>query len=151
MARAGASGGTMSHAMMKLCAAALAAALACGFASAQTMPTTETLASRGCPWERVQLSNTVQKAVGTPSNCDIDEHVFGIMKAGNVHGASLAIIQGTRLVYAKGYSLGPVGTQIILPTTYFRQASVNKLFTALAIVQLINEQKISLSDTAFDR
>lgn len=84
----------------------------------------------------------------TPSAGDIDQDVINVMQASGVHGASLAIVNGTRLVYAKGYTYGPSGTPIVSPTTYFRQASVSKFVTAIAVMQLIQENKLALNEYA---
>jgi len=80
---------------------------------------------------------------GSASVADVDSHVEGVMKANDVHMASLAIVQGTRLVYAKGYTYGPPGTPEAKPTTLFRQASCSKFLTALGIMQLIEDGKLS--------
>ncbi len=86
-------------------------------------------------------------SIGSPSVGNIDQDMFAVMKASDVHGASLAILDGTRLVYAKGYSWGPAGTPAVSPTTLFRQASVSKLITALSTMQLISEGKLTLQTT----
>ena len=84
------------------------------------------------------------RMIGTPRIDDIDQAVRKVMAGGGVHGASLAIVSGTRLVFAKGYTLGPPSTPLVGPTTYFRQASVSKLITSLAIMQLVDEGKLTL-------
>jgi CubicO group peptidase (beta-lactamase class C family) len=83
--------------------------------------------------------------IGSPSVAAIDDAMRSVMEGGGVHGASLAIIVGTRLVYAKGYAYRP--GPLIKPTTYFRQASVSKFITSLAIMQLVNEGKLTLDTT----
>ena len=62
------------------------------------------------------------------------------MSANMIRGASLAIVQGTRLVYANGYTRAEPGYPDVQPTTFFRQASVSKMFTAAAIYQLVDQQ-----------
>lgn len=84
------------------------------------------------------------RMVGTPSVDEIDGAMRKVMAGGGVRGASLAIVHGTRLVFAKGYTLGPPATPLVEPTTYFRQASVSKLITSLAIMQLLDEGKLTL-------
>ena len=61
------------------------------------------------------------------------------MTANMIRGASLAVVSGTRLVYTRGYTLAEPGYPDIQPTTFFRQASVSKMFTAGAIYQLMDE------------
>jgi CubicO group peptidase (beta-lactamase class C family) len=80
----------------------------------------------------------------------IDDAVTDIMYGNGITGASLAIIHNQRLIYAQGYtitySVAPAISPIS-PTTYFRQASVSKLITALAVMQLIQEGKLALNTT----
>ncbi len=59
------------------------------------------------------------------------------MKLNGVRGAALAIVNGTRLVYAKGYTWAPSDYPDVQPTTFFRQASVSKTFAAIATYQLL--------------
>ena len=70
----------------------------------------------------------------------IDGAMQAVMTANMLRGASLAIISGTRLVYARGYTWAEPGYPDVQPTTFFRQASVSKMFTAAAIYQLIDEK-----------
>ncbi len=67
----------------------------------------------------------------------IDSAVEGIMRSNGIRGASLAITAGARLVYAQGYGFAEPGAAPVTPTTFFRQASVTKTFTAYAIHALI--------------
>lgn len=69
----------------------------------------------------------------------IDSAMQDIMTANMIRGASLAILSGTRLVYAQGYTFAEPGYPDVQPGTMFRQASVSKLFTAAALYQLIDE------------
>ena len=68
----------------------------------------------------------------------IDAVVQDFMTKENVFGAALAITSGTRLVYAKGYTNAPAGYPAVTPQTLFRQASVSKVFTGVAMWKLIN-------------
>ena len=70
----------------------------------------------------------------------IDGAMQAVMTANTPRGASLAIVSGTRLVYARGYTWAEPGYPDVQPTTFFRQASVSKMLTAAAIYQLIDEQ-----------
>lgn len=69
----------------------------------------------------------------------VDAAMEAVMKANMIRGASLAIVSGTRLVYTRGYTFAEPGYPDVQPTTFFRQASVSKLFTAAALYQLIDE------------
>jgi CubicO group peptidase (beta-lactamase class C family) len=76
---------------------------------------------------------------GEASIQEIDDAVAEIMKLNGVRGAALSIVNGTRLVYAKGYTWAPADYPDVKPTTLFRQASVSKTFTAVATYRLIQE------------
>jgi CubicO group peptidase (beta-lactamase class C family) len=77
---------------------------------------------------------------GSPAMATIDNAMVAVMTANMLRGALLAIVQGTRLVYARGYTLAEAGYPDVQPTTFFRQASVSKMFTAAAIYQLVDQQ-----------
>jgi CubicO group peptidase (beta-lactamase class C family) len=92
----------------------------------------------------------VSGPVDSPTVPAIDAAMEAVMTANKLHGASLAVVSGTRLVYARGYTIGPPRYQDIQPTTFFRQASVSKTFTAAAIYQLIDERAtLPGTNTAF--
>ena len=78
----------------------------------------------------------------TPSVSEIDDAVKAVMEKGHVRGAALAIVQGTHLVYTKGYTLAGANYPDVRPITYFRQASVSKMVTAMAVYQLLQEKKL---------
>jgi CubicO group peptidase (beta-lactamase class C family) len=84
------------------------------------------------------------RKTGSAAVLEIDEAIEQVMKINQVRGSSLAITKGSKLVYAKGYTWAEPNYPNILPTTLFRQASVSKMFTALAIYQLISENQLSL-------
>jgi CubicO group peptidase (beta-lactamase class C family) len=75
----------------------------------------------------------------SPAVPEIDAAMEAVMTANRLHGASVAVVSGTRLVYTRGYTMGPPSYPDVQPTTFFRQASVSKMFTAAAIYQLIDE------------
>lgn len=62
-------------------------------------------------------------------------------------GASVAVVQNGKLVYQKGYGTANLEYDIaIKPDTVFHVASVSKQFTAMSIVLLEQEGKLSLED-----
>lgn len=77
-----------------------------------------------------------------PSAPEIDEIIKGVMIANRIRGAALAIVKDTRLVYAKGYTWAEKDYPKVKPTTFFRQASVSKVFASIATYQLIQEGKL---------
>jgi CubicO group peptidase (beta-lactamase class C family) len=65
----------------------------------------------------------------------IDKWMEDYVRAQNFRGAAMAIVEGTRLVYAKGYTLAEPEPYYhdIHPTTLFRMASVSKAYCAVAV------------------
>ena len=62
-------------------------------------------------------------------------------------GAAVAVVQKGKLVFEKCYGLANVpDNSPITPTTNFNIASITKQFTALAILQLAEKQKLALDD-----
>jgi CubicO group peptidase (beta-lactamase class C family) len=79
-------------------------------------------------------------ATGPVANAGIDSVVQAVMQTyPTVRHAALAIVHGTSLVYARGYTLAEPDWPIVQPTTYFRLASTSKVITALAIFQLLEQ------------
>jgi CubicO group peptidase (beta-lactamase class C family) len=88
--------------------------------------------------------------VGPTANAAIDNVIMQAMRDSPVWNASLAIVHGKKLVYARAYSYGEPDWPICQPTSRFRIASVSKFVTALAIYQLIGEGKLALTDKLQD-
>jgi CubicO group peptidase (beta-lactamase class C family) len=62
-------------------------------------------------------------------------------------GASVAVIQDGKIVFAKGYGLANLENDLpITPDTVFEAASISKQFTAMSIVLLEQDRKLSLED-----
>ncbi len=87
------------------------------------------------------------RSQGPVSVAAIDSAMETYVKDHNLRGVALAITQGTRLVYAKGYTYSePAPTYPdVLPTTPFRQASVSKTFAAVAMWKLIQQGSATLN------
>jgi CubicO group peptidase (beta-lactamase class C family) len=82
---------------------------------------------------------------------EIDAYVEEQLKALNIPGASLAIIEGDQIVHMKGFGVsGPDGRaqppfgKVPTPQTPFMICSLTKSFTALAVMQLVEAGKIEL-------
>ncbi len=101
----------------------------------------------------VQSEQAVAKqfhATGPVAQAAIDAVIQQVMQDSPVRHASLAIIHGTKLVYARGYTMAEPTWPLVQPTTCFRMASVSKTVTALAIFQLIEADTLRLSDKLQD-
>ena len=97
----------------------------------------------------VQNENTVARqfhAAGPVANAAIDAVIQKAMTDSPVRNASLAVVHGTKLVYARGYTWAEPDWPVVQPTTHFRMASDSKIVTALAIFQLIESGDLHLTD-----
>ncbi|WP_369436335.1 serine hydrolase domain-containing protein [Lysinibacillus fusiformis] len=77
---------------------------------------------------------------------NIDEFMTNEIERLNIPGASLAIVKGNKVEYLQGYGVSsPDGTAMTAQTPVVI-GSVSKSFTALAIMQLVEQGKITLED-----
>ncbi|MDX1701823.1 MAG: serine hydrolase domain-containing protein, partial [Melioribacteraceae bacterium] len=80
----------------------------------------------------------------------IDE-IFTEFQIGTRPGASVAVIKDSRIIYKKGFGVANLESgQPINSETNFRLASITKQFTALSVLLLENEGKLSLFDKITD-
>ncbi|MGI9470936.1 MAG: serine hydrolase [Rubripirellula sp.] len=92
-------------------------------------------------------------ATGDVSNsfAHYDTSMSEFMKRHRVPGASIAVTEGGRVVFARGYGYADLARrQRVDPDSLFRVASISKPITAVAILQLIEQGKLSLEDTVLD-
>lgn len=81
-----------------------------------------------------------------PDFAALDEEVARELKASGIPGAALAVVQGDRVVYLKGYGEASVETkEKVHVDTLFRIGSTTKMFTAAAVLSLVEEGKLDLS------
>lgn len=67
--------------------------------------------------------------------------------AADMPGASVLVLKNNKIVFKKGYGLSNINTkEAIKPTTNFRLASVTKQFTAMSVLLLDQQQKLSIED-----
>ena len=79
-----------------------------------------------------------------------DDAMPSFLQRSNIPGAAVAVSVGERLVVARGYGLRDRAAALpVQPDTRFRIASLSKPLTATAVLQLVSEGTISLSDPAF--
>lgn len=93
---------------------------------------------------------SVGKGAGTPIAEAFDREMDAFMKARGIPGGSLAVVKDRRLVYARGYGLADRERNVpVEPTSLFRIASISKSITALAVMKLIENGKLTLDSCAF--
>lgn len=84
-------------------------------------------------------------------NADYIERLFNsFMRRWNIKGSSVAISVDGRLVFAHGFGYADIEDYVKTePYHRFRVASVSKLITAIAVLKLCEEGKLSLNDKVF--
>ncbi|HQY52302.1 MAG TPA: serine hydrolase domain-containing protein [Ignavibacteria bacterium] len=97
------------------------------------------------------------KAQDVPSNTNIpgienfDNEFISFMEKWEVPGGQVTVCKDGRLVYSKAYGYSDLENKIPATTDeLFRIASVSKPITAVAIMKMIQEGKLKLSDKALD-
>lgn len=81
-----------------------------------------------------------------PDFAAIDGYVEAQLRAMRIPGAALALVQGDRIVHTRGFgSAGPDGRPVT-PQTPFILGSASKPFTALAVLQLVEANRIALDE-----
>ncbi len=98
---------------------------------------------------------TASYAVSTGQSVEpldsFDRMMRGFMKQHRVPGASLAVTDRGRLVFARGFGYADVATRAqVTSESLFRIASISKPITAVAILQLAEQGKLTLDDKVFD-
>jgi CubicO group peptidase (beta-lactamase class C family) len=87
-----------------------------------------------------------------PSMKSVDSIITDFLARNKIKGASVAITRDSKLVYAKGFGWANEEKGIAVePKHIFRIASVSKLITAVTIMKIAEEGRISLDDHVFGR
>ncbi|MGV3541269.1 MAG: serine hydrolase domain-containing protein [Rufibacter sp.] len=86
----------------------------------------------------------------TNAIAEIDNEVSAFMGRHNVPGVQVAVTKDGKLIYSKGYGLADKEASAIVDTTkLFRIASLSKPITAVAIMKLVEGNKLALNDKVF--
>ncbi|WP_321476698.1 serine hydrolase domain-containing protein [uncultured Paludibaculum sp.] len=81
----------------------------------------------------------------TSAFVDLDNLVSRAMKESGTPGAGIAIISHGKVVYEKGFGVTDVETQTrVQPETLFRIGSTTKMFTAAAVLTMVEEGRADL-------
>ena len=97
------------------------------------------------------LSVMLAIACRTSNTGKMEKQIDGILSKYNgadLPGASVAVMQNDSIIFRKGYGLSNIQTgERITPSSNFRLASVTKQFTAMTIMMLAEQGKLSLEDS----
>jgi len=87
-----------------------------------------------------------QSSLPTARYAELERAVLSEMEETKTPGAVVAIVQGDRIIYQKGFGVANVETaQSVTPEMLFRIGSMTKMYTAAALVSLAEEGKIDLN------
>jgi len=89
--------------------------------------------------------------VSGSGSSSMDIAFISFLKKFSIPGGVFAISKGEKLVANKAYGLSDLSGGIMMgPTNLFRVASVSKPITGVAVMKLISEGKLAMTDKAFD-
>jgi CubicO group peptidase (beta-lactamase class C family) len=74
----------------------------------------------------------------------IDTYIQSRMRKAHIPGLALGVVRDDQVVYLKGYGIAGPDGRAVTPQTPFIIGSSSKSFTALAVMQLVEEGKIDL-------
>jgi len=81
----------------------------------------------------------------------LDQNVTNLLKKWDVPGAAVAILKDGKLVLARGYGYSNLESGTAMqPDRLFRIGSASKMLTAVSILQLVVQGRLSLDDKAAD-
>lgn len=101
--------------------------------------------------EKIPLNHILNNSMSTFQQTErFDKDIERFMQKWDIKGASFALMKNDNLIYAKGYGYADAEKAIPCEVRHlFRVASVSKLITAVAIMKLKEQGRLSLSDHVF--
>lgn len=91
-----------------------------------------------------------QTGTPVPGMVAVDNAVRGVLTKHDIPGCSIAVVVNDRLVYARGFGFADRDTrEPVQPDSLYRLASLSKPVTALSLLRLVEQGKLSLDDRPF--
>jgi N-acyl-D-amino-acid deacylase len=82
-----------------------------------------------------------------PGMTSYDQIIPALMRKYGIPGGAVAVMRGGKLIYARGFGYADVENKTpVQPDALFRLASVSKPITSVAIMKLVEENKLTLDD-----
>ena len=109
------------------------------------------ISSQNTPKRTVHLNSTIKNSMSQIEGLTgLDQEMKAYLNKWDIKGASLAILRNDSLVYAKGYGWADKEEGVRMDVGHImRVASVSKLITAVGIMVLQDQGKISIKDKVF--
>jgi CubicO group peptidase (beta-lactamase class C family) len=96
----------------------------------------------GVPVQAADSKDTPKPAASLE---ELDKRLADTFSKAKVPGVSVTIIEGGQIVLTKGYGFADLETKRpVTPETVFRAGSISKSFTAIGVMMLVEEGKLSL-------
>jgi CubicO group peptidase (beta-lactamase class C family) len=94
------------------------------------------------------LAATASLFAAMPAHADaLDDVINAEMARQDIPGLSIAIVEGEKVIRVQGYGKASLEHDVaVTPNTVFQMGSIGKQFTAIAILMLEKEGKLSLDD-----
>ncbi len=89
------------------------------------------------------VSGSQQLPTGVPDFSALNAYIAEEMRGERIPGLALVIVRGAEVVHARGFGTDGAGRSVT-PQTSFILGSMSKSFTALAIMQLVEEGRVEL-------
>ncbi|MDX1928796.1 MAG: serine hydrolase [Pirellulaceae bacterium] len=106
---------------------------------------------RGPGYDQRLAPQNVSTGTVVPELSSFDRMMHDFLSEHKVPGAAVAVTDHGRLVFARGYGYADLKEkQHVAPNSLFRIASISKPITAIAILQLVDQGKLSLDAKVFD-
>lgn len=101
--------------------------------------------------EVIPLNHVIDNSMSSFEQTErFDKDILRFMRQWEIRGGSFALMYNDSLLYAKGYGYANIQDSIPCDVSHlFRVASISKLITAAAVMQLCEKQKLSLSNRVF--
>lgn len=81
----------------------------------------------------------------------VDSIIINKMNQYNIPGLSIGLIRNDTIIYNTGYGVRSIkNNNLVTENTIFHTASISKLFTAVATMKLIEQNKITIDDKLVD-
>jgi CubicO group peptidase (beta-lactamase class C family) len=98
-----------------------------------------------CAGVPVQAADSEETPGPAASLEELDKRLADTFRKGKVPGVSVTIIEDGQIVLTKGYGFADLKTKRpVTPDTVFRAGSISKSFTAIGVMMLVEEGKLSL-------
>ena len=106
---------------------------------------------RGPGYRPETASHNVKSGKDVAAFASYDRHMHDFMKKHRVAGGSVAVTNHGKVVFARGYGYADVAkAEQVRQESLFRIASISKPITAVAILQLVEKNKLKLDDRVLD-